>query len=213
MPSLIVSIDGPEFCGKTTIANLLIEILRHRNKNKKIIFKRTELPSSSVTGYFTDILRNSNDAVSSKVFALLYALDHLNHFQQVIEPIKASKENFVIIQERSLLTSYVYQGLIGDVDFTWLKEINKFDKNIPDLSLILKVDINELLRRKGLENKNFDKFEVKEHLEKQIKTYYNLPADLVKQFHVEYIDTNDEPLTVAEKCAERIQKEIDKIFK
>lgn len=213
MPSLVISIDGPDFSGKTTIANLLVEVLRHRNKTRNIVFKRTELPSSSVTGYFTGILRNSSDHISSKVFALAYALDHLHHFQRVIEPARASKENFVVIQERSLLSSYVYQGLIGDVDFNWLKEINKFNKNMPDLSLIMKVDMQELLRRKGVENKSFDKFEVEEHLEKQSKTYYNLPKELVKQFHVEYIDANEDPLPVAEKCAERIQKEIEKVFK
>jgi thymidylate kinase len=210
MSLLIVSIDGPDLCGKTTVANLTLELLREKNKN--ITFKRTELPSNTVVGYFTDILRNSSDDVSSEVFALCYALDHLHHYQRVIEPMKAAKGNFVIVQERSLLTSFIYQGIIGNVDFDWLKEINKFDKNISDLSLILKVDMKELLKRKSIENKSFDKFEVEEFLEKQTKTYYNLPADLVKQFNVEYIDANEEPFSVAKKCAERIQKEIDKKF-
>jgi dTMP kinase len=213
MSALIVSIDGPDFSGKTTIANLLVEVLREKNRDKKIVLKRTVLPSDLITGSFTKILRNSADTVSSQVFALTYALDHLHHYDKVIKPSKESKENIVIIQERSLLTSFIYQGLLGDVSLDWLKEINKFDKNYPDLTLILKVDLEELLKRKSLVNKEFDKFEVSEHLKKQVNVYYNLPEELVKQFNVEYVDASDNPWDIAERCAKRVQEEIDKIFK
>jgi dTMP kinase len=213
MPTLVVCIDGTDFSGKTTISNLLLELLREKNKNRDIIIKKTVLPSDLITGSFTKILRNSADIISSKVFALAYALDHLHHYETVIKPLEEEGKNFVVIQERSLLTTYIYQGIVGDVDFNWLKEINKFDKNIPDLTLILKVELDELLKRKSLENKVFDKFEVKEHLERQIEAYSNIPEDLAKQFHVEYIDANEDPIDVASKCADRVQKEIDKKFK
>jgi len=213
MPALVISIDGTDFSGKTTVANLLVETLRNKNKDRKIIFKRTELPSTFVTGFFTRILRNSADFVDSRVFALTYALDHLHHFQKVIEPLKNSKDNFVIIQERSFLTCIVYQGLVGDVDLSWLKEINKFNKNVPDLTLILKADIEELLKRKALENKDFDKFELREHLEKQVGAYYNLPPDLAKFYNVEYVDANKDITDIVNDCAERVQQKIDEFFK
>jgi len=213
MPALIVSIDGTDFCGKTTIANLLLEILREKNRNKKIVFKRTVLPSSLITGSFTKILRNSADNISPHVFSLCYALDHLNHFEKEILPLEESKEFFVVIQERSLLSTYIYEGIIGNVDFNWLKEINKLDKNYPDLTLILKVDIDELIKRKKIENRQFDTFETTEYLEKQSKIYYNLPSDLVKMFNVEYVDANLAPMEVAELCAQKIQKEIENFLK
>jgi dTMP kinase len=213
MPALIVSIEGTDFSGKTTIANLLIEILREKNRDRKIIFKRTEVPSNLISGSFTKILRNSADKISSNVFALCYALDHLHHFEKEIVPLKESKEFYVVIQERSLLSTYIYQGIIGDVDFNWLKEINKYDKNFPDLALILKIDIEELLKRKVVENKQFDKFETKEHVEKQTNIYYNIPKDLAKTFNVEYVDANGAPIEVANRCAIRIQKEIDRFLK
>jgi predicted DNA-binding transcriptional regulator len=50
-------------------------------------------------------------------------------------------------------------------------------------------------------------------LEEETKAYYNLPEDLMKEFHVEYIDGETNPEKIAEKCAERIQKEIDRFFK
>ena len=211
MTMLIVSIDGPDFSGKSTIANLLVEILRRNNKN--IIFKRTEVPSTLSTGFFTKILRNSADNVSSNVFALAYATDHLHHYETVINPLKESKENFVVIQERSLLSTYIYQSLIGKTDLEWLRKINKLDKNTPDLTLILKVLADEIIKRSQLEKRDHDKFETPQHLEEELKVYYNLPEEFVKEFNVEYIDAGDGPEDIAERCAERIQKEIDERFK
>lgn len=208
MPALIVSIDGPDFSGKSTIANLLVEVLRKSDKN--VIFKRTEVPSMLTTGSFTKILRNSSDNVPSTVFALAYAADHMHHYEAIIKPMKDSKENFVIIQERSLLSTYIYQGLIGKTDLKWVREINKFDKNIPDLTLILNVPENEIMKRSQLEKRGFDKFETSEHLKKELDVYYKLPIELVKEFNVEYIEAGDDPEVVANRCAERIQKEIVK---
>lgn len=211
MPALVVSIDGPDFSGKSTIANLLVEILRRGNKD--IIFKRTEVPSTLTTGFFTKILRNSADSVSSNVFALAYAADHLHHYETIIKPLKEAKENFVVIQERSLLSTYIYQSLIGKTDLEWLRKINKFDKNTPDLTLILKVLANEIIKRSQLEKRDHDKFETPEHLEEELKVYYNLPEELVNEFHVEYIDAGDDPEDIAERCAKRIHKEIDENLK
>ena len=211
MPALVVTIDGPDFSGKSTIANLLVEILRRDNKD--IIFKRTEVPSTLSTGFFTKILRNSADNVSSNVFALAYATDHLHHYETVIKRLKESNENFVVIQERSLLSTYIYQSLIGKADLEWLRKINKFDKNTPDLTLVLKVLANEIIKRSQLEKRDHDKFETPQHLEEQLKVYYNLPEELVKEFNVEYIDAGDNPEEIAERCAKRIQKEIAEKFK
>ncbi|MBI1978676.1 MAG: dTMP kinase [Candidatus Aenigmarchaeota archaeon] len=211
MPALVVSIDGPDFSGKSTIANLLMEILRKSNND--IIFKRTEVPSTLSTGFFTKILRNSADEISSNVFALAYATDHLHHYETVIEPLNGSGKNYVVIQERSLLSTYIYQSLIGKTDLKWLKEINKFDKNIPNLTILLKVPANEIIKRSQLEKRDHDKFETPEHLEEELKVYYNLPEELANEFNVEYIDAGDNPENVAERCAKRIQKEIDERLK
>ena len=209
MSVFVVSIDGTDFSGKTTIANLVVELLRQMNKGKNIEFKRTEVPSRFITGAFTSILRSSVDSVPPEVFALAYAADHLFHYYHSIRPLEKHEGSFVIIQERSMLTTYVYQGLLGNVDFAWLRGINKFNKNVPKLTLILKVPFEELKKRKSLDRRQFDKFEGEDHIKKQSEVYYNLPEGLVKEFNIEYIDAGDSPLNVAERCANRIQREIE----
>lgn len=210
MTVFVVSIDGPDFCGKTTIANIVTELLRKKYKNLKI--KRTEVPTSFVTGAFTDILRSVKEEAKQEVFALVYAADHLFHYLNSIKPLEEMKENFLLIQERSLLTTYIYQGILGKVDFSWLDEINKYDKNLPILTLILKTPVQELKNRKSLSRRLFDAFEAADYLEKQAEIYYNLPENLTKKFNVEYVEASAEPLEVAEKCAEIIEKKIDKLL-
>jgi len=96
MAVFVVSIDGPDLAGKTTVATLVTYLLRKNNKNIK--FRRTELPSNLVTGSFVDILRNSADKTSQEAFALAYSLDHRPHHQTFIDPLKKVKENCVRIQ-------------------------------------------------------------------------------------------------------------------
>ena len=50
--------------------------------------------------------------------------------------------------------------------------------------------MEEILKRKPLDRREFDKFEADDHLKKQKEIFDNLPADLVKKFNAEYIDAN-----------------------
>ena len=110
------------------------------------------------------------------------------------------------------MTTFIYQSLIGKTDLKWAREINKFDKNIPDLTLVFKISLNELLKRSQIEKRDFDKFETPEYLDKETKIIYNLPKDFVKEFNVEYLEAEGDPENTVERCVQRIQKEIDKKF-
>jgi len=212
MPTFIISIDGPDFCGKTTIANLLLETLRQRYKENGIFFKRTNVPSNLITGSFTKILRNSKDDVASEVFALCYALDHLHHYNKIIKPLKETKEKYIVVMERSLLSTYIYQGIIGNLDLKWMREINKFCGTKPDVTIILKVDTEELVKRMRMEKRGFDKFELEEHVKRQVEVYYNLPEDLKREFNVVYVDANKDPSEVAEEIVNEIKSELDRFL-
>ncbi len=206
MTAFVLSIDGPDFCGKSTIAALLLAELRKRDLGYSV--KRTALPSGLVTGVFTGILRNSRDEIDPRVFALTYAADHLHHSKWV-KSLEESGEDYLIIQERSLLSTYIYQGLMGEVDTAWLREVNRFDKNIPDLSVILEVSLEELLERKKADNRSFDIYETKEKLEKQRELYYDLPEELADEFSVQLVDAERDPEETAEEIADLLEKALE----
>ena len=212
MPLLVIAIEGPDLCGKTTVANLLVELLRQKFEDK-VIFKRTAVPSDLITGTFTKILRNSKEKIPPKVFALTYAADHLYHYKKIIDPLKNDEKVRIVIQERSLLSTFIYQGLIAGVDLEWIKEINKFDKNIPDITIILKIDFDEVMKRKKLEKREFDKFEEEAFIKKQFEVYYNLPEELRKMFNVVYVEVGKTPFETAQKICEIVLPEIERIIK
>lgn len=202
----VCSIDGPDFCGKTTIANLTVEELRRHFPQRLI--KRTHLPSDLITGAFTKILRNSADKVSDEVFALAYAADHLHHDRVFVEKLRKRDGKVILIQERSLLTTLIYHGLIGMVNMKWVREINKYDRNIPDMQIILKVGLEELLKRKRVEQRDFDRFETEAHLKRQIEAYYGLPEGLRREFNVVLVEGDGPPEEVAKKCADLIRQKL-----
>jgi len=212
MPALVISLEGPDFTGKSTISSLIVEKLRRTYSENGIIIKKTEVPSIMVTGFFPKVLRGLKDKPSSRVIALAYAADHLYHYENYIKQLDEREEKYVIIQERSLLSTFVYQGILGDLDLDWLKEINKYDKNIPDLTLVLKVDYNELIRRKSIEKREYDIYEKDEFLKKEISIYYNLPEELKKEFNVVYVDANKNVDEVVRECFSIINDFIKKKY-
>ena len=198
----VVSIDGPDGSGKTTVANLLLNELRQRFTRFKII--RTELPSQMVTGTFTKILRNSADTISPEVFALTYAADHLHHWQEFMQGLP---KDSIVVQERSLLSTIIYQGILGKIDMKWLKEINKYCPNRPDLTIILRVPMEIQITREFGES-GHDIFEKRDHVEKQTKVYYDLPEDLKNEYSAIVVDGSGTPAEVAKRCADIIEKAV-----
>ena len=186
----VLALEGPDFCGKSTIATALLLRMRKAGLN----VERTELPSRLITGIFTDLLRNSKDKIAPEVFALVYAADHLHHYNRVI---KQNSADFLIL-ERSALSFFVYEGLVLGVDMNWLKELNKYNGTKPDLTVVLKVPEEELLRRAKIRKGSEDSFEKEEFIRKVAKAFYNLPSWLKREFNVVYVEQRDIEGTVDE---------------
>lgn len=177
-------------------------MVREEFPRRKIV--KTALPTTRITGILTNILRNSADKISPEVIALVYAADHLHHWQSLI---KGVAKDAIIIQERSLLSTYIYQGLVGRLDMKWLREINKQCGTKPDVTLIIQAPVDVLASRKAGEN-GHDMFETKEHIQKQVGVYYKLPEELRKEFNVVLVDGSGTVEQVAARCFKVIKKRL-----
>ncbi len=206
MGVFIVAVDGPDHSGKSTVTGLLINSLRKIFPEK--IIRHTVVPSTLVSGILVKVLRNSADKVDDRVFALAYAADHLHHYNLVVKPLEEDNREYILVQERSLLTTYLYQSIIGKVDMSWIDELNKFDKNIPDVNIILKIDIKELLNRKQIERRDSDKFETDDHLNSQVNLYYNMPSHLIEKFNVQFVNASLSPDYTVQQCVDVIKSKI-----
>ncbi len=191
---IIVSIEGPDFSGKSTIATALLMKLREQGLKAE----RTALPSRLITGMFADLLRNSKDKISPEVFSLVYAADHLHHYLSSKDKPKTD----ILILERSSLSYYVYEGMVLGVDMDWLKELNKFNGMKPNLTIIPKTPYKELLRRKGIRLGSEDIFEADDFLKKVSTSFYDLPDWIKNEYNVEYLEYKE----VNEMTDEIIQK-------
>jgi len=186
----IISLEGPDFSGKSTLSTAIV--MKFREEGKKV--ERMELPSRLVTGIFTELLRNSKDKIDPKVFALVYSADHLNHHLS----IKDKNHSDFLILERSVVSLFVYQSMVLGVDEEWIKELNKFNQTVPNMTIIVKVPEEELIRRSKIRVGIKDSFEKVNFMKKVIRAYYNLPQWLIDTYHVKYLDWRDLPKTVEE---------------
>lgn len=208
MTAFIVSVDGPDFSGKSTVCSLLIERLRKELNGYYV--RHTVLPSELVTGAFPKILRNAKDHVTAEAFSLAYAVDHLYHNETVIKPLVESKDKYIVILERSVLSTILYQSKMLGADLSWLLEINKHVKHLPNLTVLLDVKYDELVRRMRIEKRDFDKFETPEFVKKQIETYNTIPQNLVEKFNIMHIDANTSVEEIVEKLAGLVLKNVRK---
>jgi len=143
---VLISIEGIDGSGKTTIVELLSRKLEERGVKVYV----TKEPSLSPIGRLIKewALRES---LHPAVDALLFAADRVHHFYSEIKP--RIEEGFVVITERFKESSIVYQSLSG-VEAEWVELINKYVPD-PDLTVVIdvppEVAISRLRRRGSLE--------------------------------------------------------------
>jgi dTMP kinase len=79
--------------------------------------------------------------------ALLFAAARSDHVEQVIRP--AVERGAIVLCDRFMDSSRVYQGVTGGLDETFMRELERVAVNgmVPDMTLILDIDAAEGLRR------------------------------------------------------------------
>ncbi|HEY0088021.1 MAG TPA: dTMP kinase [Candidatus Lokiarchaeia archaeon] len=195
--SLFVVLDGVDGSGTTTHSRILAGTLE--SKGYKVYL--TQEPSNSEIGL---LLRKflKNDNVPPTTDALLFAADRDFHYH--IEIKKKLDEGYIVISDRYIESSIVYQSVQSDkISVKWIKEINK-SVGQPDITIILDIDPKISLERKA--STDPDKFEKISFLDKVRRKY----LERAKKNRYIVINTDD----IIELVQEKIQKIIfDKLKK
>lgn len=147
---MFIALEGIDAAGTTTHSRLLKGFLEH--KGFKVY--STQEPSKSKIGILIrDFLKNREIPPSTD--ALLFAADRDIHYNYEIK--KKLKEGYIVISDRYLESSIVYQSTQSKrISIDWIKNINKFVE-FPDLTIIIDIDSKIALARKG--DGNLEKFE------------------------------------------------------
>lgn len=137
MNGLFITMEGPDGSGKSTVTRLLTEYLKE--KGYEIVITREPGGTRISENIRNMILDNRNYKMSAVTEALLYAASRAQHVHQKIKP--ALEKGKVIICERFVDSSLVYQGIGRKLGIEKIKEINDFaTQNIePDITIFFDI--------------------------------------------------------------------------
>jgi len=149
---VFICIEGIDASGKTTHAHRLVENLC--NKSLDAIYT-TEPTSGEIGNYIRTHILKGQERVSSKIEALLFAVDRIEHVENTIKP--ALQNGKIIVSDRYIYSSLAYQGAAG-LDLKWIEEINKF-AILPDLAIYIDIPVEVALERLKREKSVMENFQ------------------------------------------------------
>jgi len=166
---LFVVLEGIDGSGKTSVAFLLKNMLSKRNIKTVVTREPTYFETGKLLRtYLSYYSLNQRDPIYE---ALLFAADRIYHVNSYIKPLL--KRGYVVVSDRYLYSSVVYQGTDG-LPEEWILSINKFVLK-PDLAFFINVSPPEAIKRLSKSTKSM--FENIVFLNK----VYNKYIDLVER--------------------------------
>lgn len=140
-----ITFEGGEGAGKSTQIERLATKLR--DKRYDILVTREPGGSPGAEAVRHVLLSGAAEPFGPEMEALLFAAARSDHVEQLIRPAVA--RGAIVLCDRFLDSSRVYQGITGNLDPTFMAAVERVAINgmMPDLTLILDLDPVEGLRR------------------------------------------------------------------
>ena len=196
---MFITFEGGEGTGKTTQINILKKYLE--DQGLEVITTREPGGVTSAENIRAVIFDNEIDPITE---TMLYAAARREHYIKKIKPaLDAGK---IVICDRFIDSSIVYQGIVRGVGVDLVENINKYAINNvePDLTIFFDLDPETGLKRVSLRNEQMNRFD-KESLDFHLKVRkgYNLLSKARNRF----------VLIDASKSIEDVTKQIINIMK
>ena len=145
---LFITFEGGDGCGKTTQIKLLDKYLREKGYETVL----TREPGAKGLGEkIREILLNYDGDVSPRCESFLFLADRAQNIGCIVKPALA--EGKIVICDRHTDSSVAYQGYGRGLDIEGIKELNSIatDGLVPDLTIVLDVDVETSQARVGTE--------------------------------------------------------------
>ena len=147
---MFITLEGPEGSGKTSHIPYLVEYLREKGH---IVFPTREPGGTSIGEQIREVIHDlKNVEMHPRTETLLYQAARAQIVEQVIKPRLADGE--IVISDRYYDSTIAYQGYGHQQDLEQVRSLVKYATGglIPDLTVLLDVDVEEGLRRKKKDN-------------------------------------------------------------
>lgn len=132
---LFVTFEGCEGCGKTTLINAVVSLLREKGINPIVT---REPGGSKISEEIRKILLDpDNKEMTKETETLLYAASRAQHLAECVLP--DLMEGRLVICDRYLDSSLAYQGYARGVGVNVVKDVNTFATHgtFPDLTFLI----------------------------------------------------------------------------
>jgi dTMP kinase len=139
----LITVEGVEGAGKST----QVESLRAWLAARGVPVVLTAEPDGTPLGAHLRRVLGEVDRVAPLTEALLFAASRAEHVQRVIRPGLAAGQ--VVVCDRYIDSTVAYQGYGRGLPLDTIARLNRFatDGVLPDLTLVLDLDVAEGLRR------------------------------------------------------------------
>ena len=209
MKGLFITFEGPDGSGKTSVIKGLIPKLT--SVVKKEIMTTREPGGSRIAEKIRELILDPEHLeMDSRTEALLYAASRRQHLiEKVIPALKADQ---VVICDRFVDSSLVYQGWARGIGMTEVATINEFATEgvVPDITFYLDIDAKEGLERikRARESRQYDRLDQEKLVfhEKVREGYLQLVKENKKR--IVLVDASQPVEKVIEECYTTIMDQL-----
>jgi dTMP kinase len=144
---LFITFEGGEGAGKSTQIRMLAATLRA--SGREVVVTREPGGSPGAEAIRHVVLSGAAEPFGPEMEAVLFAAARADHIDRTIRP--ALERGAVVLSDRFVDSSRVYQGVTGGLDRSFMEELERatVEDMMPDLTLILDIDPEEGMRRAG----------------------------------------------------------------
>ena len=172
---ILITLEGPEGAGKTTILQQILPILSQ--VGVAILTTREPGGIRIAESIREIILAPENTAIDGKTELLLFAAARRQHLNEKVRPALAEGE--IVIIDRFIDSSVAYQGYARGIDVADVEMINNFatDGLLPDLTLYFDVDTEIGLSRVMSGNREVNRLDLEaEEMHQKVRAGYQAIA-------------------------------------
>jgi dTMP kinase len=167
---MFITLEGPEGSGKTSHISPLVEYLRARGHN---VFATREPGGTSIGEQIREVIHNlKNTEMHPRTETLLYQAARAQIVEQLIRP-KLSN-GFIVLCDRYADSTIAYQGYGHNQDLDQVRSLVNYATGglVPDITILLDLDVKVGLQRKQKENEwnRLDAYDLAFH--KRVRTGY-----------------------------------------
>ncbi len=162
MKGKFITFEGAEGSGKSTQAKMVYQYLRRKKKPVLFVFEPGGVKISQAVRHI--LLDVKNKAMNKECETLLYMAARAQLVEEVIKP--ALDKGKIVLCDRFLDSTVVYQGYGYGVDIRFIKELGRFVTHgiSPDQTFLFDIEVKKGLSRKG---------KIKDRIELRSVAYHN----------------------------------------